>query len=509
VTLASAGDLRAGGSVGVQQPTGFAATGADARVTWRPGERHEVVALAQRFAMRDVPRYDRYVDFRAPALGPDVEHVFDPQTRELGSLRYTVRPAKPALTRLETTLSLSVQREGRAQRRRLAGGQGDSLVEQVRDDVLTPGLSIVGSSVAAVAGRAAALTWGVDAYRDVLASHGHVVNLNDGTRAPLTRASASGAIPSGRFPDGSTMARLGLFAAAESELHQRVRLSAGARWSASRTDARVGDDFGGRVANRAAALTGQVGLVVQVAPRWWVAARAAQGFRAPNLYDLTNVGPVPGGVQLPNPAARPERSVAFDLGLRRFAARGAFEVTVYHMRLADFMDRAPGVFQGDTLYRGERVFQLRNAGRARLTGVEADAEWILGSLELATQVSFTRGEQELAVGGKEPMSKIPPLGGGVELRWQPAGRRWWAVYALRWATPQRRLGSRDLSDPRIQVGGTAGFAVHGVGWGYAGRVASVTAGLDNLTDLAYRAHASGVDNPGRHVWVGVELRARR
>jgi outer membrane receptor protein involved in Fe transport len=32
----------------------------------------------------------------------------------------------------------------------------------------------------------------------------------------------------------------------------------------------------------------------------------------------------------------------------------------------------------------------------------------------------------------------------------------------------------------------------------------LTAGLENLGDALYRDHASGVDNPGRHVWVGVE-----
>lgn len=509
VTLASAGDLRAGGAVGRQQPTGFDAAGADARIAWRPSAGQEVVGAFQRFTMRDVPRYDRYVDFRAPAPGPDVEHVFDPQTRELAYLRHTARPAKPALARLETTLSFAIQREGRAQRRRLSGGQPDSLVERVRDDVFTPGVSVVGSSLAALLGRPVALTWGADLYRDRLASSGTITNLTSGATTPLTRPSGSGAIPSGRFPDGGTMARVGLFASLESELHPSVRLSAGARWSTFRTAANVGDDFGGAVVNRAAALTGQAGLVVQVAPRWWLATRVAQGFRAPNLYDLTNVGPVPGGVQLPNPDARPERSVTAEMGLRRFARRGAFEFTVYHMRIADFMDRAPGVFRGDTLYNGERVFQGRNVGRARVAGVEGDGEWMFGAVEVAVQVSYTHGAQRVAGSGDEPMSKVPPLGGGAELRWQPAGRRWWASYGLRWAAPQRRLGARDLTDPRIEAGGTPGFAVHGLRWGYVAGTFSVTGGLDNITDLAYRDHASGVDNPGRHVWLGVELRTAR
>ena len=34
---------------------------------------------------------------------------------------------------------------------------------------------------------------------------------------------------------------------------------------------------------------------------------------------------------------------------------------------------------------------------------------------------------------------------------------------------------------------------------------TATLGLENLTDALYRTHASGVDGPGRHVWVGFSL----
>jgi outer membrane receptor protein involved in Fe transport len=59
-------------------------------------------------------------------------------------------------------------------------------------------------------------------------------------------------------------------------------------------------------------------------------------------------------------------------------------------------------------------------------------------------------------------------------------------------------------DPRIPEGGTPGYVVQGVRAGTELRPrVNLSVGLENLTDELYRTHASGVDAPGRHVWVGV------
>jgi outer membrane receptor protein involved in Fe transport len=92
------------------------------------------------------------------------------------------------------------------------------------------------------------------------------------------------------------------------------------------------------------------------------------------------------------------------------------------------------------------------------------------------------------------------------MRWTTPVRALWVEYGFRWALRQDRLGTRDLTDPRIPEGGTPGYAVHGV------RAAAelsprlnVSVGFENLTDQLYRTHASGVDQAGRHVWVGVSV----
>lgn len=503
-TVATAGDLRAGGDLARQVPTGYDAEGLDAAVKFWLGASHTLAAVAQHFVMHDVPRYDRYFDFRAPDLGPDVEHVFDPQARQLAYLRHVFTGRSAALTKLETTVSLAIQKEGRHRTKRLGSGAPDTLTTHWRDDVHTPGVSLVGSSAASLAGRGIDLTWGAEWYHDALESSGSEENLRTGAETPIELPTGDGGtLSAGNFPDGASADRIGVFLAAEAPLTRFLQLSVGGRWSQFRNQANVGVDFGGQVENNSSDLTGQLGLVATPAPRWRIAGRLAQGFRAPNLYDLTRTGPVPGGVQLPNPDARPEQSLSGELSVR-YSTRGlAFDVTAYAMRITDFIDRVPGEFEGDTLFDGERVYQGQNIGTAHVRGVEAEAVAALGPVRLETGVTYTFGTQTPASGVEEPMSKIPPLGGYATVRWTAPASPLTVEYILRWALEQDRLGTRDLGDPRIEPGGTPGYTEHGVRvLTTVSSTLTLSAGLENIFDELYRTHASGVDTAGRHVWVG-------
>jgi hemoglobin/transferrin/lactoferrin receptor protein len=327
-----------------------------------------------------------------------------------------------------------------------------------------------------------------------------------GAVTPVVRETATGLTAAGKFPTGATMDRTGAFLEISTMVVPRLRVSAGGRWSGFRTRAEVGTEFGGAVENTASALTGQGGLVLSVTQSLDAVARVAQGFRAPNLYDLTNIGAVPGGVVIPNPDAKPERSLSYEAGVRVHTQRTAAEVTAYRTLIHDFIDRAPASMNGDTLLDGERVFQGQNVGEARLWGVEAEAAHALGRVDARATLLYTYGQQTLGDGTREPMSKIPPLAGTLRLRWLGAAGRWWAGYQLAWAGRQDRLSSRDLGDSRIAPGGTHGYAVHSLLASVAVTpVLSASLGFENLTNTLYRTHASGVDAPGRHVWVGVRF----
>ena len=71
---------------------------------------------------------------------------------------------------------------------------------------------------------------------------------------------------------------------------------------------------------------------------------------------------------------------------------------------------------------------------------------------------------------------------------------------------QDRLPGGDISDDRIQDGGTPGWNIVSISAGFNGlRWMDIHMGINNLFDTAYRIHGSGVDGYGRNIWLGIEL----
>jgi outer membrane receptor protein involved in Fe transport len=102
-----------------------------------------------------------------------------------------------------------------------------------------------------------------------------------------------------------------------------------------------------------------------------------------------------------------------------------------------------------------------------------------------------------------PLRRIPPANGYLAARYRwPRGV--WLEANLRAARTQDRLAPGDRSDHRIPPGGTPGWVVSGVAFGvpFGSRI-TLSGGVANLFDVAYRVHGSGVDGPGRHLWTGL------
>lgn len=476
LTLRRFGDLVAGGSLGTEAPSGYDEYDADASALWAPSARTTFTGVFQSVYQAEVPRFDQVAQ-----RGYDV-YEFDPQSRRLGYVQWQQIVSSTWLDASRVTVSWQRSDEGR--RRRRSG----SVVETTEfDTVSTAGFS---ADLRGRMGDRANWTAGVELYRDTVRSWRRDASTSTGASVPLR----------GLYPDGSTRLSASAFGMAHVPLG-RAALDVGARYT--RDDVEAEDPAFGPLRITPEAVVGSVSALVPLGRGLNAFGSVAQAFRAPNIDDLSTLGPFDFGVEVPPESLNPERSVSYEVGLKANTSRIAANVSIFRLQLRDLIDRQPATFDGSPTWDGQAVYQRTNVGEAYVRGVEADVEWrATGALTLVGFAASTYGQQ---VSLNVPMRRIPPLNGlaGARYRW---ANGLWVEGSLRAAGAQTRLAPGDIADHRIPPGGTPGWAVVDVLAGTRlGRGLLLSGGIANLFNEAYRIHGSGIDGPGRNAWLSARV----
>ncbi len=264
------------------------------------------------------------------------------------------------------------------------------------------------------------------------------------------------------------------------------------------------------------AVVARAGLDARLTEGWHLTLNVDQGFRAPNLDDLTARQQVGPGFQFENANLTPERSLTTEFGIRGGTEYLSLEAWAFYTRITDGIQRAVRESEDcppstpDCLASRD-AFQLVNAAEpSRILGGEARVVLRLPyDITLRSTVSLLWGEgPSLGDGGMDrvPLSRVPPPQGTFEATWRHRDTGVWAGAALRWATAQTRLAISDASDPRIPSGGTPGYAIFDLrlGWKIRPWLELGMVG-ENLGDAGYRIHGSSVLGAGRSIRAWLRL----
>jgi iron complex outermembrane receptor protein/hemoglobin/transferrin/lactoferrin receptor protein len=503
-----------------QLGTGFRELTADTRLVWRIDPKWRLTAAYYDYRQKDAPRTDKC----PPAEAPDDEClIYLDQFRTLTYLAADMEDGPDAAARARISVSYQNQHE----RTQLTRDNGiahipGGLESNGRDDVHTLGLRTSLSTAALPVGEhlAFGVDYGGDVYFDMIESLAWL-RWTD-VAPPVTSV-----LPRGQYIDGSRYLTSGIWAEPHLWVGPRVRLRGGVRGAFAWAKANGEDESETLAVDRKwATAVGNAGLMV-IASDWltWH-LDFDQGFRAPNLDDLTSRQQTGPGFQYENANLEPERSLSLDTGFRvrhRYIEASAF---FWHSFIRELIARAPrelgdcpgGDAANPTGCAGSRTrFQLVNLdGWALLRGVDTSVRVFMpAGFALATTLSWAWGEgpnpipaPDGELGNYEqrlPLSRVPPLNGNVELSWY-ADFGLWLGSALRWAGPQTRLAVADAADPRIPRGGTPGFAVWDLRAGYRfdpNVLASLV--LENVLDTPYRYHGSSVNGTARSLNLSLEV----
>ena len=498
LSLKRFGELRAGRDVGRLPDTDYDEVDADLKLRWWPSDPAEITLAHQTVRHDDVWRTHRTrsgVPWEGTSVGDEKRRVLD-QERRLTYLRLDLRDLEWTFAeRLSAALSYHVQEENRLRVR------ADDRSDRQGFEVRTMGAF----AQLTVQSRIGALTYGLELYHDDV----------DSFRADFA---ADGSLRSrgiqGPVADNATYDTFGLFLQSEAALSS-LELIAGLRYEYASADADdVLDPVGGTrisVSERWDALVGSLRVLLPIDrdDRLQLFGGVSQGFRTPNLSDLTRLDSARSNeIETPARSLDAERFYSLELGLRARTPELLVQLAYFHTEIDDLIVRTPT----GRLLDGEREVTKRNSGSGRVQGVEISARYKLGGgLAAFGSFAWLDGEVETFPTSeprevRETIDREMPPAGRLGLRWEDASERWWLEAIALFARHQDDLSTRDRSDTsRIPPRGTPGYELVDLraGWKLPSGV-QVTAALENLTNSDYRIHGSGQNGPGRNLVLGVE-----
>ncbi len=329
-----------------------------------------------------------------------------------------------------------------------------------------------------------------------------------------------------------------VFAMEEMELDalfggRAVRLQWGARFDAARivpldsTETALVRDVRTRAFRTP---TGSVGLTVGAGGGVTLGASVTRAFRPPAIEELFSAGPhlATYAYEVGNPQLRAERGNGADLFVRLARRTLTGEMSVFAMRVDDFIYQQPlvdavtGEPVRDRRLRRYNVYRAEQAD-ARLHGAEGRLEWRVPrfrGLALEGTVSWVHGVQRplaasvMAAANAPawtPLPAMPPLRSRLQGRWENA--RWSVTAGAEAAAHQGRVPPAPETLGRTTCSLAASQAVAGAGapallpaefcptdgWMVANASASrrwivgtqlheITASMDNVFDADWRDH---------------------
>lgn len=499
------GDVEGGQQAGRLPNTGYDQYAADIKLEYFYGDNTRIVAAHQRFRQNNVPRTHSTtaaVSFAGSTVGTDLKRDLD-QERELTYLQlHTEQIDGGPISAFK--IGVSYQNTYQAQDRVRANA--DVEFDNLR--VQTFGLTAQAKSEIT---DNLTLTYGLDYYRDKVGTAGF-----DSGSAPTN-------FIQGQFGDDASYDLLGIYLQGEIEINDRTNLIVGGRWNYSAADAdRVNNPAiaGNDPTNPADiiavsdswnAFVGSARLTYDIeSEELLVFGGVSQGFRAPNLSDLTgNIASNANDIEIASPGLDPEYYTAFEIGFKGQGENYGWQASYFYTIIDDQIVR----FDTGTGVLPTRIITRGNLGDGYVNGIELDGTWKpTDPLTVFANAYWQLGEVDTipVAGGPivpQYIERNPPITVNTGVRYELPDSPLWVYGIVTITNDADFVTTRDAGDTqRVPPGGTPGYIVAniGAGWEFAPNH-TLTVTLENITDEDYRVHGSGLNAAGFGAIIGLDM----
>jgi hemoglobin/transferrin/lactoferrin receptor protein len=486
----------------VQRPSGYSQINMMQKLRFRPSEKWDFQYGFHYSGTSAYSRYDRHIRLRN-GLPRSGEWAYGPQVWMMNNLNATYTSGGGLFDQATLRVAHQYFEESRIDRN-FNDSERRSRLEEV--DAWSANLDFQKRT----AGEKHMFYYGLEAVANDVRSTGTDQDISTGTSVPGPA----------RYPQ-ATWASYAAYLNYQHKLTDKLLLQAGARYNYYLLDAVFDTTFYPfpytTAGMRNGALTGSLGFVWRPSEAWVLSANASTGFRSPNVDDSGKVfDSEPGFVIVPNPDLKAEYAYNGEIGLAKvFGKSVKIDLSVYYTTLKDALVRRDFQLNGldSIVYDGalSRVQAVQNAAVAEVYGVQAGLEVKLpAGFGFSTDFNYQVGEEELDDGTVSPSRHAPPMFGATRLSWsgsklflqlyaQYSGERWFEDLPMEEQGKPEIYAVDDNGNPWSPAWYTLNFKAM---YQFAEHF-SVSAGLENLTDVRYRPYSSGIVAPGRNVVVSL------
>ena len=491
------GDFQGGEDAGTLPYTSYDEYDGDLKLEHFVRDGVRLVLAHQQVHQDDVPRTHSTIfaeSFEGTEIGSNLRREFD-QDRELTYAQLRAEDLDGAIDAY--TLSLSWQDQEEVEDR--VRGSGNRSLTGF--DAETLGMFASFDSYTSI-GR---LSYGVEFYRDFVDSFTN--RFDQQTPADDIQ---------GPVADDATYDLAGVYLQDEIPVSERLDLTLGGRFNFAAADA---DSVRDPVTDERISidedwseLVGSARFDYELEPeRWALFGGVSQGFRAPNLADLTRFDSARSDeFEIPAPDLDPEHFIQYELGVKQKSERSSAQAAVFYTDISDGIQRFP---TGNVNMDGDREVTKANVGEGHIWGIELGAahevlpQWTTFGIAtwLDSQVESFPTSDPTPV--EAATTRQQPTTIQVGLRWDSEDEALWAETVLTWADDADELSPSDENDDqRIPPGGTPSYFVWDLRSGYrVNENVALTFAIENVLDEDYRIHGSGQNRPGTNAVLGASF----
>ncbi|MBK8951185.1 MAG: TonB-dependent receptor [Chitinophagaceae bacterium] len=380
------------------------------KVRFKPNQYWDVLYSFTHAKTGDAPRYDRLIQYRNGSLR-FAEWYYGPMIWNMHSLNVLHSKKTGIYDDVKFIIAYQDYEESRVDRTRNNNSRNKQteLVDAVSinlDATKEPGKG--------------QLFYGLEYVHNKVGSSGERTNISTDAVASMVS----------RYPDGSTWSTMGVYGSYKINLHPKVTLSTGLRYSYNSLDATFDTTFikfpYKEAELRDGALTGNAGLVFRPADGWQLNGNISTGYRMPNVDDIGKLfESVPGNVTVPNPELTPEYAWNFELGVVKSTPnKFRIELNGFHTVLNDAIVLRTATFNGEDsiLFNNvlSQVEALQNVAQVTVSGIQVSAEvFFKPGFSLQSHANWISGKETDDTKNEQvSLRHAPPFYGSSALKYR-------------------------------------------------------------------------------------------